>query len=312
VAVSLAGRSFRSVTDLSRDEIEEIWRIAADQKSGRMTREEQLRVAPGRCLALLFDKSSLRTRIGFEVAMTQLGGHAVYLAPADVRIGQRETVEDAARVLGRTVDAIAARLYAHEFIVRLADAAGVPVINAMSDREHPCQALADLFTVREHKGDLAGVKLAWVGDGFNVCNSLMLISALFGIDLKVATPPTYEPPSDITAEALKIASQHGASITIGDDPGAAVQDADVVYTDVWVSAGMEEQAIRRRVDFQGFQINQELLNLAKPDAIVLHCLPAHRGEEITDAVMDSDRCAALDQAENRLHTQRALLTLIFT
>jgi len=312
VPVSLAGRSVRSITDLSREEIEEIWAVAAAQKSGQITREEQLRVAPGRSLALLFDKSSLRTRIGFEVAMAQLGGHGVYLAPADVRLGQRETVEDAARVLGRTVDAITARLSSHEFIIRLADSAGVPVINAMSDREHPCQALADLFTVREHKGDLGKVVVAWVGDGFNVCNSLMLISALFGVQLRVATPPTYEPPADIVSQAMELAAKHGSSLSIGNDPAAAVQGADVIYTDVWVSAGMEEQAIRRRVDFQGFQLNPELVRSAKPDSIFLHCLPAHRGEEITDAIMDSERCAAFDQAENRLHTQRALLTLIFS
>jgi len=310
--ISLAGRNFLSVADLTRDEIEEIWRLAAAQKSGEIAREQQLQVAPGRTLAMLFDKSSLRTRLGFEVAMTQLGGHALYLAPADVRIGKREAVGDIARVLGRTTDAIAARLHSHDHITELASAAGVPVINAMSNLEHPCQALADLLTVREHKGDLGAVNLAWIGDGYNVCHSLLLISGLFGVDLKVATPATYEPRADIVARAQELAAQHGGTIAVGNDPQAAVAGADVVYTDVWISAGMDDQTIRRRADFKDFQVNEELVKLAKPDAIVLHCLPAHRGDEITDEVMDGPQCAAFDQAENRLHTQRALLTLIFS
>ncbi len=310
--ISLAGRNFLSVADLTRDEIEEIWRLAAAQKSGEIAREQQLQVAPGRTLAVLFDKASLRTRLGFEVAMSQLGGHALYLSPADVHIGEREAVGDVARVLGRTTDAIAARLYSHDHVVEFAAAAGVPVINAMSKLEHPCQALADLLTIRQHKGDLGAVSLAWIGDGYNVCHSLLLISGLFGVDLRIATPATYEPRADVVAKAQELAAQSGGTIAVGNDPQAAVTGADVVYTDVWVSAGMGDLAIRRRADFKDFQINEELMKLAKPDAIVLHCLPAHRGEEITDEVMDSPQCAAFDQAENRLHTQRALLTLIFS
>lgn len=310
--ISLAGKSYLSVTDLTKDEIEEIWRLAAAQKSGEIARDQMLQVAPGRTLAMLFDKSSLRTRLGFEVAMTQLGGHALYLAPADVRIGEREAVGDIARVLGRTTDAIAARLYSHDHIAQLAAAAGVPVINAMSNLEHPCQALADLLTVREHKGDLGAVNLAWIGDGYNVCHSLLLICGIFGVNLKVATPATYEPHADIVAKAQQFAAQSGGTIAISNDAQAATTGADVVYTDVWISAGMDEQAIRRRADFKDFQVNQELVKLAKPDAIVLHCLPAHRDDEITDEIMDSPQCAAFDQAENRLHTQRALLTLIFS
>ncbi len=310
--ISLSRRNLLSIADLTAEEVEEIWRVSAAQKSGEVAREQQLEIARGRTLALVFDKSSLRTRIGFEVAMSQLGGHAVYLAPADVRIGEREAVADVARVLGRTADAIAARLYSHEHMVELGSAAGVPVINAMSNLEHPCQALADLLTIREHKGDLGAVELAWVGDGFNVCHSLLLISGLFGVNLRVATPATYEPRAEIVAKAQELAAEHGGRIALGNDPHAAVKGADVIYTDVWISAGMTDQAIRRRADFQAFQVNRELVEQAKPDAIVLHCLPAHRGEEITDQVMDSPQCAAFDQAENRLHTQRALLTLIFS
>ncbi len=312
MAMSLAGRSFLSVLDLSREEIEELWRVAAGQKSGEISREDQRKVAPGRGLALLFDKASLRTRLGFEVAMNQLGGYAVYLGPMEVSIGQREAVGDAARVLGRTVDAIAARLFSHADMEVLAELAGVPVINAMSNLEHPCQALADLLTIREHKGELKGVEVAWVGDGYNVCHSLLLICGMFGVNLRVATPATYDPHEDIVAQAQELAGESGGRIVLGTDPVAAVKGADVVYTDVWISAGQEESAIRRRVDFREFQVNEALMRRAKSDAIVLHCLPAHRGEEITDEVLDGPQCAAFDQAENRLHTQRALLTLLFS
>jgi len=318
MAISLAKRHLLSIADLTPEEIGEVWRVAAAQKaglggaegSGEWSRERQLAVAPGRTLAVVFDKASLRTRIGFEVAMSQLGGHAVYFAPADAKIGQREAVRDVARVLGRTVDAIAARLSSHEHIAELARHAGVSVINAMSDLEHPCQALADLLTIREHKGGLKGVEVAWVGDGYNVCNSLLLICGMFGVNLRVATPATYEPHADLVQKAQASAAKSGGRIAVGNDPRAAVRGADVIYTDVWVSAGQEEAMIRRHSDFRGFQVNQELVKLAKPAAIVLHCLPAHRGEEITDEVMDGPQFAAFDQAENRLHTQRALLTLM--
>jgi len=311
MSISLAGRSFLSVTDLSREEIEELWRVAGAQKAGEVSAEEQLGVARGRTLAMIFDKSSLRTRLGFEVAMAQLGGHGLYLAPGDARIGEREPVRDVARVLGRTVDAIAARLHSHAHIEELAAESGVPVINAMSGREHPCQALADLLTVQEHKGELSQVELAWVGDGFNVCNSLVLICALFGVRLRVAAPATYEPLAEIAAKAEELAQGSGATIMLTNDPFEAAKGADVICTDVWISAGMEDQAHRRRVDFSGFQVNGALVKQAKADAIVLHCLPAHRGEEISDEVLDGPQCAAFDQAENRLHTQRALLTMIF-
>ncbi len=312
MALSLAGRSYLSAADLSRDEIAEVFRVSREQKSGQVSREQMLGIARGRSLAIVFDKSSLRTRIGFEVAMGQLGGHGVYLAPGDVKIGQREPAGDVARVLGRTVDAIAARLSSHAVMEELAASAGVPVINAMSDLEHPCQALADLLTVEEHKQKLAGVQMAWVGDGYNVCHSLLLICALCGVNLRVASPATYEPRGEIVRKAQGLAQKSGASVSVSNDPEEAVAGADVVSTDVWVSAGMEEQAQRRRADFRDFQVNAELLKGAKPDAIVLHCLPAHRGLEITDEVLDGPQSAVFDQAENRLHTQRALLSMIFS
>jgi ornithine carbamoyltransferase len=311
MAVSLKGKSLLSVAGLGRAEVEEILRVAAAQKSGEVRSEELLSVARGRSLAVLFDKSSLRTRLGFEVAMSQLGGHAVYLAPADIRIGEREPARDVARVLGRSVDAIAARLSSHADIEALAAFSGVPVINAMSNLEHPCQALADLLTIKEHKGELSKVQLAWVGDGNNVCHSLLLIGAMFGLQVRIAAPATYEPRAQIVAKAEGLAKASGGSISIGNDARAAARGSDVIATDVWVSAGMEEQAMRRRLDFKEFQVNGDLVKEAKPDAIVLHCLPAHRGEEITDEVMEGPHCAAFDQAENRLHTQRALLSLIF-
>lgn len=312
MAVSLSGRSLLSIADLSKAEIEEVWRIASACKARQVPAAELSAVASGRNLAILFDKSSLRTRLGFEVAMNQLGGHAIYLGPADVRIGERESVRDAARVLGRTVDAIAARLSSHEMVEELAAASKLPVINAMSDREHPCQALADLLTIREHKGKLAGIRLAWIGDGNNVCQSLLLGGAMFGLHLRVASPATYEPRAEIVAKATELAKASGGTLSVGNDPLVAAKGAEVVETDVWVSAGMEQHTARRRIDFRRFQVNEELLKEAKSDAIVLHCLPAHRGEEITDEVMEGPQFAGFDQAENRLHTQRALLALIFS
>jgi ornithine carbamoyltransferase len=310
MALSLAGRSLVSIADLSRDEIYEVLRVASAQKAGQVSREQQMSLARGKTLAMLFDKSSLRTRVGFEVAMNQLGGHAIYIAPADINLGKRESVPDAARIFGRTVNAISARLSSDEQIAQLAQHAGIPVINAMSDREHPCQALADMLTVIERKHRFDGVEIAWVGDGYNVCHSLMLICALLGANLRVATPLAYEPDKQITARTQELAQQSGTVLTLTEDPHVAVKGADVIYTDVWISAGQEEQATRRRKDFHGFQVDGAMVAEAAEDVIVMHCLPAHRGEEITDEVLDGPHSVVLDQAENRLHTQRALLSLM--
>jgi ornithine carbamoyltransferase len=259
-------------------------------------------------VALIFEKPSLRTRLSFDVGIAQLGGHCVYLSPAEVGLGRRESVSDVARVASRMVDAVVLRVNAHETIEEFARYSEVPVINGLSDLSHPCQGLADIFTIRERKGpDLRGVAIAYIGDGNNVAHSLMLCVAKTGASLRIATPAGYEPLARYRELAGSDARSSGAQITIGNDPAAAVSGADVVYTDVWTSMGQEQEYERRRRAFQGFQLNAALLARAKPDAIVLHDLPAHRGEEITDEVIDGPQSAVFDQAENRLHTEKALL-----
>ncbi|HLV81681.1 MAG TPA: ornithine carbamoyltransferase [Chthonomonadaceae bacterium] len=268
---------------------------------------------PGRSLALVFEKPSLRTRVSFEVGMGELGGLTVYLAPGDIGLGTREAVPDVAAALSRWVNCIAARVFKHETVEELAAHATVPVINALSDREHPCQAFADLLTVQEHKGTLGpNLRLAYVGDGNNVLNALLLACARAGVNLTAACPEKYGPAADYLAEAQQFAQQggYGARIELVTDPAQAVQEADVVYTDVWTSMGQEDEKKARLKIFSPYQINAALLQKAKPDAIVLHCLPAHRGEEITDEVFEAHKTTILDQAENRLHTQKALLALI--
>jgi ornithine carbamoyltransferase len=257
-------------------------------------------------VALLFEKPSLRTRVTFDVGVSSLGGHAVYLGPDEVGIGRRETATDIGRNLSRWVDAIVLRTFAHETLLELAEAASVPVVNALTDLEHPCQALADVLTLRQRLGDLHGRTLTFVGDGNNVCHSLLLTGALAGLHVRIATPPGYAPDAAITAQADRLASEMGGSITIGTDPVAAVDGADAVYTDAWTSMGAEAEAELRRLRFGGYRVDAALLSNA-PDALVMHCLPAHRGEEITDDVLDGPRSVVLEQAENRLYVQQALL-----
>lgn len=265
----------------------------------------------GKTLALVFEKPSLRTRVAFEAGMTQLGGNGSYLSANDIDMGGRESVPDVARNLSRWVQAIAARVYKHQTVETLAEYATVPVINALSDREHPCQALADMLTLREHYGQVRGLKLAFVGDGNNVCHSLMLLGARLGVHLTIACPPDYRPHPDILRQAEEMAAEQGVTLHVTAVPQEAVADADAVYTDVWASMGQEHEAARRRMAFQPYQINASLLALARPEALVMHCLPAHRGEEITAEVIDGPRSAVFDQAENRLHIQKALiLTLL--
>ena len=261
----------------------------------------------GRSLAMIFEKPSLRTRLSFEMAMVQLGGHAAYMSPAEVGLGRRESVADVARVTSRYVDGIVLRTFAHETTEEFARSSSVPVINGLSDLSHPCQGLADVFTIREKKGTDRNVVVAYVGDGNNVCHSLMLGVALSGQTLRVATPPGYEPQERFRSRTAEIARQTRASVEVGRDPAEAVRGADVVYTDVWTSMGQEQEYERRRRAFQGYQVNPQLLRLAKRDAIVMHDLPAHRGEEITDDVIDGPQSAVFDQAENRLHAQKALV-----
>jgi ornithine carbamoyltransferase len=260
----------------------------------------------GRQVALIFEKPSLRTKVTFDVGVTTLGGHAVYLGPDEVGLGRRETAADVGRNLSRWVEAVVLRTFAHSTLLELAEAASVPVVNALTDLEHPCQALADLLTLRQHLGSLAGRTLAFVGDGNNVAHSLLLAGAVAGLNVSVATPGGCEPEPQIVSEAQRLARTTGASIVIGRSPADAVAGADAVYTDVWTSMGAEASADSRRVLFDGFQVNEELL-AAAPEALVMHCLPAHRGEEISDAALDGPRSVVLDQAENRLYAQQALL-----
>jgi ornithine carbamoyltransferase len=302
-------RDLISVHDLSREEIEELFTLAQDLK-GRLKKKKPHPLLPGKTLAMIFEKPSLRTRVTFEVAMTQLGGHAIYLAPQDIRLGERETVEDGARNLSRWVDGIVARTFRHKMVERLAQYATVPVINGLTDLLHPCQVLSDLFTLKERRGRMKGLQVAFIGDGNNVCNSWLFGAAKTGVHFTVACPKGYEPNREVLAKALEDAKATGAKLRIIHDPSEAAKGADVLYADVWTSMGQEEERARRMRDFQGFQVNQALVKLAKKEVLVMHCLPAHRGEEITDAVMDGPHSVILDQAENRLHVQKAILVTL--
>lgn len=304
-------RHLLSISDLSRDEAHFLMAEAARLKAELAERPDRQREAlRGKTLALVFEKPSLRTRTSFEVGMFQLGGHAVNLGPQDIGLGQRESVADVARVLGRMCDGIMARVFKHETVVEIARWAGVPVINGLCDREHPCQALADLLTLREHKG-LEGRKMAYVGDGNNVCHSLILLCAKLGVSFSCATPANYEPDANIVAQAQEDARASGATLQILTDPREATVNADAVYTDVWTSMGQEAENAARQAVFPPFQLNTALLAHARPDAIVLHDLPAHRGEEITAEVIDGPQSRVFEQAENRLHAQKAVLTWLF-
>jgi len=291
-----------SLADLSYAEIINILDTASDLKEKR-ARGKTSSALKNRTLAMLFEKSSTRTRISFEVAMTELGGHAIYLSYRDIQLGRGESVADTARVMSRYVQAIMARVYKHETLIELEKNSTVPVINGLSDLEHPCQLLADLMTIREYKGKFKGLNFSWIGDGNNVCNSAMLACALTGMKMTVACPEGYEPNHDVTAKAKEL----GGMINIIHDPKRAAKNADILYTDVWVSMGDEEEYDRRLRDFKNYQINSKILELAKHDVMVLHCLPAHRGEEIAAEVVEGPNSAVFDQAENRLHAQKALL-----
>lgn len=295
--------------DLSAEELREVLGFAGELKR-RMKAGDPPALLAGKVLAMIFEKPSLRTRVTFEVGMWQLGGTAVYLAPGDAQLGSRESLPDAARNLERWVDGIMARTFAHATVEMLAANARVPVINGLSDREHPSQTLADLMTIRERVGEVEGVRIAWVGDGNNVCHSLLLGAAKLGGQVAVATPPAYAPDAAVVARAQKIAGETGGRITVGTDPTAAVRGAQVIYTDVWVSMGQEAERTARLAAFAGFQVTAGLVEAAAPGAVVLHCLPAHRGEEIDADVLDGPHSAVFDQAENRLHAQKALLSLL--
>lgn len=298
-----------SIRDLNASEMDGLFSLAADLKA-QQRKGIAHPLLTGKTLGMIFEKPSLRTRVTFEVGMAQLGGRAIYLAPADIQVGQRETAKDVAKNLERWVDGIVARTFTHQTVEELARYAAVPVINGLSDLTHPCQILADLFTLREKCGPLHGVKVAYIGDGNNVCHSWLYGAARTGIELNVACPKGYEPDADVVAFACREAEASGGRITLLDDARAAAAGADVLYTDVWTSMGQESEAAKRRRDFQGFQVDTALLGLAKPDVLVMHCLPAHRGEEITDEVLDGPHSIVYDEAENRLHVQKAILVTL--
>ncbi len=296
-----------SMADLSRKETEGLIEKARNMKCKGPTQ-----VLAGKTLALLFEKPSLRTRVSFEMAVHQLGGHSIYLSPQEVGVGKREGVTDVARVLSRYVDVIAARTFSHDTLRILASHSSVPVVNALSDLEHPCQALADLLTIYEKKGKLASLTLAFVGDGNNVANSLLLAACQVGMNFRFASPKGYELKKTVLSKGRKFAALSGSLIEATNDPHRAVKGADVIYTDVWISMGQEEEAKKRRRAFSGYQVDDKLLSLGKKDVLFMHPLPAHHGEEISVGLLDDRRSAVFDQAENRLHLQKALLVRLLS
>ena len=304
MGVNLKGRHFVSVLDFSAEELTEVLHTAAELKAEGGV-HQPLPLA-GKTLAMIFQKPSLRTRVSFETGMTQLGGHAIYLAPSDIKLGERETTEDIALVLSRYADAVMVRVFGHDVVVEMAKHATVPVINGLSDLEHPCQILADLQTILERKDRLAGLKVCFIGDGNNVAHSLMYAGGLLGLEITVITPPGYEPSKEVTRQTREIAGSHGAKVEVTNDM-ASVAGADVLYTDVWTSMGQEVESRDRKEVFSPYRIDAEVMKTAKGDAIILHCLPAHYDEEIDYATSRLPNSAIFDQAENRMHAQKALL-----
>lgn len=298
----MKGKDLLSITDLSSEEIHVLLTDAQDMK-----RDKWVSLLDRKILALVFEKPSLRTRVSFDVAMRQLGGHTIYLSPAEIGLGKREPARDVGSVLCRYVDVIAARTFSHDMVVELAKYCDVPVINALDDVEHPCQALADLLTINEKKGDLNGLKVAYIGDGNNVANSLMLACALMGVNFSIASPAGYTIAENMVSSAREFAAGSRSEILCTDKPLEAAAGADVIYTDVWTSMGQEEEAEKRRQAFAAYQITQDILDQAKEDVIFMHPLPAHHGEEVTDEVLYGPQSVVFDQAENRMHVQKALL-----
>jgi len=302
-------KDFLSIHDLSLYEFNQILDLTREIKENPKKFQDKLK---NKILALIFEKPSLRTRVTFEVGMMELGGQAIYLGPADVQLGKRESVEDVGKNLERWVDGIMIRTFAHQTAVDLARSTSLPVINGLTDLLHPCQAMADFFTLKERKGGLSSLKLAYIGDGNNVCHSLLYASAKAGTKMAVATPQGYEPKSEIVKSAQEDGKGTGFSLTLSDDPTQAVSGADAVYTDVWASMGQEAEAAERAKIFARFQVNERLMSCAKKDAVFMHCLPAHRGEEVTSGVLDSSQSIVFDQAENRLHIQKVIMLLLMS
>ena len=309
MAVNLKGRSIDSLFHLTREEIEQILEISKLLKF-QLLRGEEHPLLKGKTLAMIFEKPSTRTRVSFEVGMWQLGGYALYLNASDLQLGRGETVADTAQLLSRYVNGIMARVFAHQTILDLVKYSKVPVINGLSDFTHPCQGLADLFTIYEKKGRLSGLKLAYVGDANNVAHSLLYGCSKVGMDITLGCPKGYEPNPGVVSEAREEGNRSGCKVKVTNDPKEAVKEADIVYTDVWASMGKEKEHEKRVKILKPYQVNAKLVKEAKEDYLFMHCLPAHRGEEVTNEVAGSKNSVIFDQAENRLHTQKALLALI--
>ena len=307
--MSLKGRDFLTLKDFTRQEIEEMVNLGIDlkakQKAGIPTP-----ILAGKTLGMIFQKSSTRTRVSFEVGMYQLGGSALFLSTNDLQIGRGEPIKDTARVLSRYLDGIMIRTYSHADVEELAEYADIPVINGLTDDYHPTQIIADLITIQEHKGKLEGIKFAYVGDGNNMTHSLMIGCAKVGMDVTVACPDGYMPNPEIVALAQSYAAESGGSVTVMHDPKEAVKGVDVVYTDTWASMGQEAEKEIRKKAFAGYQVDDAMMALAKPDAIFMHCLPAYRGYEVTDEVMESAQSVVFDEAENRLHAHKAIMATV--
>ncbi|WP_413379602.1 ornithine carbamoyltransferase [Alkalihalobacillus sp. 1P02AB] len=304
--VNLKGRDFLTLLDYQPEEIKQLLDLAVELKS-KQKRGVSTNLLAGKSLGMIFENASTRTRVSFEVGMTQLGGHALFLSPRDLQIGRGEPIMDTANVLSRYVDAIMIRTNSHESVEEFAKHSDVPVINALTDYYHPCQAMADLLTIYEHKQTFAGLKLVYVGDGNNVAHSLLAAGAKVGMDVVVATPEKYEVDPVIFEKIKEAAKETGAKVSLSHDPVEAIQDADVIYTDVWASMGFEQEQSEREKAFAPFQVNEQLVSGAKEDYLFLHCLPAHRGEEVSEGVIDGEHSVIYDQAENRLHAQKAIL-----
>lgn len=297
---------FLSLHDITKEELKELLELAMKLKDENKKGIEH-HILKGKTLGMIFSKSSTRTRVSFEVGMTQLGGHPLFLSSNDIQLGRGETIYDTAKVLERYLDGIMIRTYSHQDVLDLAEHANIPIINALTDLLHPCQVLADLLTTIEHKGSLAGLKLAYIGDGNNMAHSLMYGCAKAGMHCAVATPENYTCDEDVVKNAMADFAEAGTSLTITTDPKEAIKDADVVYTDTWVSMGQEEEKAERLKVFMPYQVNSELFSYAKPDALFMHCLPAYRGFEVTEDVIDGPNSVIFDEAENRLHAQKAVL-----
>ncbi|MEK3883871.1 ornithine carbamoyltransferase [Paenibacillus sp. PL2-23] len=311
IAQSLKGRDFLMLVDFKKEELHYLIDLAIELKRKQKAGETH-HILKGKTLGMIFEKSSTRTRVSFEVGMYQLGGHALFLSGNDLQIGRGETIWDTAQTLSRYLDGIMIRTFAHRKVVELARGATIPVVNGLTDLSHPCQALCDFQTIYEKKGKLEGLKMAYIGDGNNMVHSLMMGAAKLGMDMSIATPEGYEPDADIVRQTKENAAETGSRIVVCHDPKEAIAEADVIYTDVWASMGQEAEQKERELAFKSYQVNDALVKYAKKDYLFMHCLPAHRGEEVSESVIDGAQSIIFDQAENRLHAQKAILAAIMS